>query len=270
MSGSALEALFKHENAIVLAALRLLTLLAWVALLAGAGTGMDPAAMSGWLMPFTLPAALSSPWTPFYWLVAFFMWVVMMVAMMLPSASPMVLLYARVMRHAESQGQARHASASIAAFASGYLTLWILFSALAVGLQYALEQAGALSAMMSSRSVLLSGLLLIAAGLYQLTPLKTACLGHCRAPAGFVAAHWRPGVIGAWRMGLSHGAHCVGCCLALMLLLFVGGVMNLVWIVALTLIVAVEKLAPFGALTAKMIAAALVAGGAAMLVFGSD
>jgi predicted metal-binding membrane protein len=269
MGSAALETLFRRDGVIVVGALGALILLCWVALLDGAGTGMDPAAMSGWLMPFTLPPAFSSPWTPFYWLVAFFMWVVMMVAMMLPSASPMVLLYARVLRHAESAGKARHASASIVAFASGYLTLWILFSALAVALQYALEQAGALSAMMSSRSVLLSGLLLIAAGLYQLTPLKTACLRHCRAPAGFIAAHWRAGVTGAWRMGLSHGAYCVGCCLALMLLLFVGGVMNLVWIAALTLIVAVEKLAPFGALTAKLMAAALLGGGGTLLLCGS-
>ena len=129
MSGSALEALLKHENAIVLAALLLVTLLAWFALLAGAGTGMDPAAMSGWLMSFSLPAAFSSPWTPFYWLIAFFMWAVMMVAMMLPSASPMVLLYARVVRQAERQGRVRNVSASIAAFASGYLTLWIFSAA---------------------------------------------------------------------------------------------------------------------------------------------
>jgi predicted metal-binding membrane protein len=121
--------------------------------------------------------------------------------------------------------------------------------------------------MMSSRSVLFSGLLLIAVGLYQLTPLKNACLRHCQAPAAFIAAHWRPGVVGAWRMGLSHGVYCVGCCAALMLLLFVGGVMNLVWIVALTLIVAVEKFAPFGALTAKVVAAALVAAGGALLLF---
>jgi predicted metal-binding membrane protein len=193
----------------------------------------------------------------------------MMVAMMLPSASPTVLLYGRVVRHAENRGKAKHASASVAAFASGYLTLWILFSALAVALQYALEQAGALSAMMSSRSVLLSALLLIAAGLYQLTPLKTACLTHCRAPAAIIAAHWRPGVVGAWRMGLSHGVYCVGCCAALMLLLFVGGIMNLVWIVAISIIVGVEKFAPFGTRTAKVIAAALVAGGGALLLFGS-
>ncbi|MGZ5850686.1 MAG: DUF2182 domain-containing protein [Methyloceanibacter sp.] len=266
MSGSALEALFKHENAIVLAALLLLTLLAWIVLLAGAGTGMDPAAMSGWSMPLALPAAFSSPWTPLYWLIAFFMWTVMMVAMMLPSASPVVLLYARIIRRAESQGKAGHAPASVAAFASGYLTLWILFSAFAVALQFGLERVGALSAMMSSRSVLLSGMLLVAAGFYQLTPLKASCLSRCRGPAAFIAAHWRPGVAGAWRMGLSHGAYCVGCCAALMLLLFVGGVMNLVWIAGLTLLVAIEKLAPFGTVTAKAIAVALIAGGTALLV----
>ena len=121
--------------------------------------------------------------------------------------------------------------------------------------------------MMSSRSVLLSGLLLVAAGLYQLTPLKAACLRHCRGPAAFIAAHWRPGVVGAWRMGLSHGAYCVGCCAALMLLLFVGGVMNLMWIAGLTLLVAVEKLAPFGVVTAKATAVLLVAGGTALIVF---
>jgi predicted metal-binding membrane protein len=188
-----------------------------------------------------------------------------MVAMMLPSASPSVLLYARVVRQAEGQGRARNASASIAAFASGYLTLWILFSTLAVIVQYVLERTAALSAMMSSRSVLLSGMLLVAAGLYQFTPLKGACLRHCRGPA-FIAAHWRPGVAGAWRMGLTHGAYCVGCCSALMLLLFVGGVMNLIWIAGLTLLVAVEKLAPFGSLTARAIGVALIAGGAALLV----
>jgi predicted metal-binding membrane protein len=112
-------------------------------------------------------------------------------------------------------------------------------------------------------------MLLIAAGLYQLTPLKAACLSHCRGPAVFIAAHWRPGVVGAWRMGLSHGAYCVGCCAALMLLLFVGGVMNLVWIAGLTLLVAIEKLAPFGAVTAKVVAVALITGGAALLVLAA-
>jgi predicted metal-binding membrane protein len=194
------------------------------------------------------------------------MWAAMMVAMMLPAASPMVLLYARVVRQAERQGRMANAPAAIAAFASAYLALWILFSLLAVALQCGLEHLGAMSAMMSSRVAFLSGALLIAAGLYQLTPLKAVCLRHCRGPAQFIAAHWRPGVRGAWRMGLAHGLYCIGCCAVLMLLLFVGGVMNLLWIAGLTLFVAIEKLAPFGERAAKAMAALLVAGGALLIV----
>jgi predicted metal-binding membrane protein len=229
---------------------------------------MDPVAMSGWLMPLALPPALSSNWTPFYWLIAFLMWVVMMVAMMLPSASPTILLYVRVLRRAESERGEIRVPASLGAFASAYLAVWSLFSVLAVVLQWALEHLGALSAMMSSRLALLSGGLLVAAGLYQLSPLKAMCLNHCRGPAWFIAAHWRPGPLGAWRMGFRHGIYCVGCCAALMLLLFVGGVMNLVWIAGLTLLVAIEKLAPFGPATAKAMAGALIAGGAALVYYG--
>jgi predicted metal-binding membrane protein len=268
MTEFTLEGLLKRESAVVLSALAALTLLAWLAVLAGGGTGMDPAAMSGWWLPLAQPPAFSSSWTAFYWLIAFCMWAVMMVAMMLPSAAPSVLLYARVVRRAEAQGQARNASASIAAFLLGYLTLWILFSALAVAIQFVLEQFGAMSAMMSSRNALLSGGLLIAAGLYQLTPLKHVCLKHCRGPAAFIAAHWRPGVGGAWRMGLAHGVYCVGCCAVLMLLLFVGGVMNLVWLAALTLFVALEKLAPIGPAVGKALAGLLMAAGAALLALG--
>ncbi|HEX2447436.1 MAG TPA: DUF2182 domain-containing protein [Methyloceanibacter sp.] len=268
MSGTAVEHVARHDGFIVGAALLLLILLAWLALLAGAGTGMDPIAMSGWLMPSTLPPALSSEWTLLYWLIAFSMWVVMMVAMMLPSASPMVLLYARVVRHAEGRGQRTGAAASIAAFASTYLALWSLFSLLAVTTQWALEHLDAMSAMMSLRGGLLAGGVLIAVGLYQLSPLKTACLKHCRGPAQFIAAHWRPGLSGAWRMGFTHGLYCLGCCAALMLLLFVGGVMNLVWIAGLTLLVAIEKLAPFGATVAKAVAVTLIAGGA-MLIYAA-
>ncbi len=261
--------LFLREDKLVAAALAALVLLAWLATLAGAGTGMDPFAMSGLLMPFALPAAWNSDWMAAYWLIAFFMWAVMMVAMMLPSASPMILLYARVVRQAERKGSAPHASASIAAFALGYVALWSLFSLFAVAAQFGLERAGTLSAMMSSRSALFSGALLIAAGLYQLTPLKSACLNHCRGPAAFIASHWRPGVLGAFRMGLAHGAYCVGCCAALMLLLFAGGIMNLVWIAGLALLVACEKLAPFGAVAAKAIAVVLIGAGAALIVAGT-
>jgi predicted metal-binding membrane protein len=265
MRDTTVETLFRREGIGVFAALTVLTLLAWLALLGGAGTGMDPIAMSGWLMQAT-PLAPAT-WTLSYWLIAFFMWASMMVAMMLPSASPMVLLYARVVRRAESEGRAMRASAAVTAFASGYVAVWILFSGLAVALQWGLEGMGAMTVMMGSRITLLSGGLLIAAGLYQLSPLKVACLRHCRAPASFLTAHWRPGVFGAWRMGLLHGTYCVGCCAILMLLLFVGGIMNLVWIAGLTLFVAIEKLAPFGLAAAKVMAVALVAAGAALVFF---
>jgi predicted metal-binding membrane protein len=266
MGNSALKALLKHENAVVLAALVVLTLLAWLALLAGAGTGMSPAAMSGCWLPMALPAAESWSWTPYYWLIAFVMWAVMMVAMMLPSAAPMVLLYGKVVQHADAKNGTHDGPSSITAFASGYLALWILFSALAVVLQFGLERSGVMTGMMSLRSPALSGALLIAAGLYQLSPLKTACLRHCRGPAAFLTAHWRPGIAGAWRMGIRHGAYCVGCCAVLMLLLFVGGVMNLVWIAGLTLFVAFEKFAPFGEAATKVTAALLVAGGLALFL----
>ena len=180
----------------------------------------------------------------------------------------MVLLYARVARQAQSRGQSKRASASIAAFAGGYIALWILFSLVAVPLQWMLEHSGALSVLMNSRGTLMSGALLIAAGLYQLTPLKAACLKQCRAPISFIATYWRPGVFGAWRMGLDHGLYCVGCCAVLMLLPFVGGIMNLVWIAGLTLFVALEKLAPFGATAARAAAALLIACGAALVFLG--
>jgi predicted metal-binding membrane protein len=229
---------------------------------------MDPVFMSGlWLSSAAAPAA-GSGWTPGYWAIAYFMWTAMMVAMMLPSASPMVLLYARVVRQAETQGRGQKASASIAAFAGGYIALWSVFSLLAVAAQWMLERTGALSVLMNSRSLSLSGALLIAAGIYQLTPFKTACLEQCRAPAVFIAGHWRRGALGGWRMGLEHGLYCLGCCAVLMLLLFVGGIMNLVWIAELTLFIALEKLAPFGATAARAAAALLIAGGAALIVFG--
>ena len=175
----------------------------------------------------------------------------------------MVLLYARVVRKPESDhGTPR---VRIAAFASGYLAVWLLFSLFAVFLQFGLERIGAMSAMMNLSPAHLAAGFLIAAGLYQLTPLKTACLNHCRGPAAFLAAHWRAGISGAFRMGLAHGAYCLGCCAVLMLLLFVGGVMNLVWIAGLALLVAVEKLAPFGAVLARAMGAMLMVGGAALL-----
>ena len=168
------------------------------------------------------------------WALVIAMWWTMMVAMMTPSAAPTILLYARVHRHAVAQGQAGQQLAPPAAFAVGYLLVWLGFSDRRRGAARGAGTRRPLSAMMmGSQSRWLSAGVLIAAGLYQLSPLKHACLAHCRAPAAFLARHWRPGASGALRLGVMHGAYCVGCCWVLMVLLFVGGVMNLVWIAGL-------------------------------------
>lgn len=202
------------------------------------------------------------PWSAadFAWM--FLMWAVMMVAMMLPSVTPMVLLYSRTIRHRASQGRAdTGAGAATALFAAGYLVAWIGFSALATVVNWTLHQQGLLSSMMGSTVPRIGGLALVAAGLYQWTPLKDACLAHCRSPIGFLADHWREGALGTLRMGLEHGAYCIGCCWLLMALLFVLGVMNLVWILVLTAFVLVEKLVPHGRLSARAAGTALLAWG---------
>ncbi len=182
-------------------------------------------------------------WTPMDCVLMLVMWAIMMVGMMLPSAVPMTLLYAAMVRKAERQGTSMTPTV---AFVSGYLTMWCLFSVGATVAQWGLHEAALLSPMMMAKSQELGAVLLIVAGVYQLTPWKTVCLDHCRSPAHFIANHWRAGASGAFRLGLHHGAFCVGCCWALMGLLFVGGVMNLLWIAAITIFVFVEKVLPVG------------------------
>ena len=178
------------------------------------------------------------------------MWAVMMTGMMLPSATPMILL-ARAGSHPYP-------------LAAGYLAVWALFSAGATVLQWRLAELGIVDGMMEISSAKAGAVLLLLAGLYQWTPLKHACLAACQSPADFLMRHWRPGPRGAFRIGVEHGVYCVGCCWALMLLLFVGGVMNLVVIAALTLFVAFEKLAPIGLASARLSGAALIAAAAWM------
>jgi len=203
------------------------------------------------------------PWSGTDFLLMFLMWAVMMVGMMVPSAAPMALVYAAVARKAERQGTS---VAPTFVFVSGYVAVWTLFSLGATLAQWGLEYLSLLSPMMVSSSPVLGAGLLVAAGAYQLTPAKDACLRHCRAPAHFFAAHWRPGTAGALQLGLAHGAYCLGCCWLLMGLLFFGGVMNLLWIAAITLFVLLEKLLPSGAQAAKVAGAGLVIFGAVMLV----
>ncbi len=217
----------------------------------------------------SMAGMLMSPvtWTPGYALLMFSMWWLMMIAMMLPSAAPMVLLHAAVTRKGLARTDDtglnapshRLLSATIA-FIGGYLVMWGAFSLVAVVAQWALERGALFSAMMSTSSFLGSGLLL-AAGLWQLTPLKTVCLRHCRSPIGSLSAHWRPGVGGAFRMGTEHGVVCLGCCWFLMALLFYGGVMNLMWIIGLALFVLVEKMMPSGIAFGRVTGLLLIAWG---------
>jgi predicted metal-binding membrane protein len=179
------------------------------------------------------------------------MWWLMMVAMMLPSAVPAILLYARIRQ--------RHEGKAIGAswmFLAGYLAVWLLFSIAA-----AVAQSLLTGPSMALDNRLAQSVVLVAAGLYQLSPLKSVCVSQCRSPAEFLSRHWRPGPAGTIRLGLIHGAYCLGCCWMLMALLFVGGVMNLLWVIGLTVIVAIEKLAPGGPLLGRAAGAALIAWG---------
>ncbi|MDB5425843.1 MAG: putative metal-binding integral rane protein [Phenylobacterium sp.] len=278
----ALERLLRRDRAITVAGLAALTLLAWIYIVTGAGMGLSAwdmttlslfphkaaqpmAPMAG--MQMDGMAARPAAWTPAAWALTIAMWWTMMVAMMAPSAAPTILLYGKVRSHAVAQGRAGVGLAQTWAFAAGYLLVWLGFSVAAAGLHWGLARTGLLSAaMMGSQSRWLSAAVLAAAGLYQLTPLQNLCLSHCRSPAGFLSRHWRPGVPGAVRLGVLHGAFCVGCCWMLMALLFVGGVMNLAWIAALTLLILAEKLVPGGPWIARATGVALLAWAAATLL----
>jgi predicted metal-binding membrane protein len=205
-------------------------------------------------------------WTPGYAVMMFFMWWIMMMAMMLPSASPMILLFAMINCKQREKG-APYVPTGL--FVAGYLLVWGAFSLVAIAAQWGLERIGLLSSMMASTSVLLGAGLLIAAGAYQLTPLKHACLRHCRSPIFFISHHWRPGNLGALRMGIEHGAFCTGCCWFLMALLFYGGVMNLYWIIGLALFVLLEKTIPAGHWLGRITGALLIAWGGALVLAAS-
>jgi predicted metal-binding membrane protein len=246
---------FFGERAFVIAGLTGAVLCAWAYLVP---TSLDMYGRmdgpAGWMMEAT--------WDARYLLLIFLMWAVMMVGMMLPSALPTILLFRRVV-HKEPNAVARLARTF--AFASGYVAAWTLFSAMATLLQWGLAEAALLSPMMVSASPWLGGAILVVAGAYQWSPLKNVCVAHCRSPLAFLVQHWRPGALGALRLGLHHGLYCVGCCWALMLLLFFGGVMSLLWIGAITAFVLLEKVAPYGVQGGRLSGAALVLTGAWVL-----
>jgi predicted metal-binding membrane protein len=240
---SAVEAILTHDRRAVAAVLAAMTLSAWAYTLAMHGMGMGPAGGVAEDRSMSSLLLTHAHWSLSHAAAMLTMWWVMMAAMMLPSAAPLILLFAAVQR---KQREANNPFVPTGFLVAGYLAVWAAFSVVATLLQWGLDRSALLTMSMSVTSRMLGAGLLVAAGLYQFTPVKGACLSHCRSPLAFITAHWRPGSSGAFRMGLTHGVFCLGCCWVLMSLLFVGGVMNLLWIGGLALYVLVEKVMPRG------------------------
>jgi predicted metal-binding membrane protein len=248
-----LEATLRRDRAVVAAGLLGLALLAWVYVARMA------AAMPSGMMPMPGMAAGGDPGLA--WLAG--MWAVMMVAMMLPSAAPTILLFASVSRRRRLLG---HTSIPVLVFTLGYLLVWTVYAAVAASAQWKLHHMALLSPAMKSASPLLAGGLLVAAGVYQWLPVKGACLSQCRSPLGFFAAEWREGTRGALLMGMRHGSFCVGCCWLLMALLFVAGVMNFLWVATIAGFVLLEKLVPGGARLGRAAGVFLILWGVWLLI----
>jgi predicted metal-binding membrane protein len=286
MKETALERILNRDRVIVAVALALVLLISWIYVLSGAGMRMSAFSMSsvdmalGRLDPSQIDIgdkmgsmnnamyrmAMPVAWSVDYAVLMFFMWWIMMIAMMLPSAAPMVLLHAKIARSSSARATKSAALWSTASFTLGYLLCWATFSMVAVVLQQAFESLGILSPMMlNSTNALFAGGILVLAGLYQMTPLKKACLEHCRSPISFLSQNWRDGSGGALVMGLQHGVYCLGCCWGLMAILFFGGIMNLYWIIGLAMIVFFEKLLPVGPRLGQIIGVLLLVWGATFL-----
>jgi predicted metal-binding membrane protein len=249
VTDSIAETVLKRDRMVLLSGLAILTLLCW-----------------GYLITMPMPHALHMhAWTAGDLGFVFVMWTVMMVAMMAPSASPMVLTFGAMNRR---RLQARKPYVSATVFFGGYLAVWTAFSGLAALGQWGLHRAALLSHTMAASSPLLAGGLLVTAGIFQWTPLKDACLRHCRSPLAFMIAEWRNGTGGAFHMGIRHGIYCLGCCWFLMLLPFAAGVMNLLWMAALTVFILVEKAVPAGDHIGRVAGVLLVLAGGALLVSG--
>jgi predicted metal-binding membrane protein len=249
-----IEATLRNDRRVVIVSLALVAALAWIYLWRDA-VGMDDMSRQ---MDMSFPMAM----TPDFAL-TFAMWATMMVGMMLPSAAPTILLYATLVR---KQSEASPALAAGWIFTAGYLAAWTAFSLLAAALQVGLEHAMLLSSMMVSVNQALSAAILIGAGVYQVLPLKDICLTTCRNPLLFLTTHWRAGKLGAFRMGAEHGLYCVGCCWTLMLVLFVAGVMNLLWVALIAAFVFIEKLLPFAHYTSRVASLTLVGAGIVIAV----
>jgi predicted metal-binding membrane protein len=250
-----LETVLRRERLIIGGCLAAMVVLAWLYLV-HTKTAMPDMDMPGMVMLDL------HEWGPATVLLLFVMWTVMMVAMMVPSAAPMILAFLTVNQRRQATNRPL---VPVAIFLFGYLAVWTAFSAVATFAEWGLHQAAMLSTTMAATSTALNGGLLIAAGVFQWTPLKRACLKGCRSPLSFLMSEWRDGAAGAFVMGLRHGAYCVGCCWFLMALLFVAGVMNLLWVAVIALFVMAEKISPKGELLARAAGIALMIAGAALI-----
>jgi len=255
------ERLLRRDRLIVAGALSLVSCLCWAWILSGAGMGMNAFEMTRHTL---MGMEMGSPvvWDLSYLSLMFFMWWIMMIAMMLPSATPVILL-ATALNRRSSSGKKPYGSAT--GFAAGYLLAWGAFSILAVAAQWQLQGTGLVSGMLSSNSDTLSAALFLAAGAWQFSPWKHSCLQHCRNPVEWLTTHRQSGRTAALAMGMQHGAYCLGCCWFLMALLFVGGVMNLLWIAGLAIYVWLEKYTPSGEYISRSLGGLLIASGLAIL-----
>ncbi|PYO01854.1 MAG: hypothetical protein DMD91_06215 [Candidatus Rokuibacteriota bacterium] len=266
MSEAALEALLRRDRVIVGAALGALTVAAWLYLLHLASATSDMAMPDMPTMPgmaMAMPALHAWSWVEVGALVV--MWGVMMIAMMTPAAAPMILMFSTIHRRRTAEGRP---AVPTAIFVLGYLVIWTIYSVVAALAQAGLHAAALLSPAMAATSPLLAGGLLVAAGVFQWTPLKRACLAACRSPLSFFMTGWREGRGGAFVMGLRHGLYCLGCCWALMTLLFVAGIMNLLGVAFIAVAVLVEKVVPRGDLVGRLAGVVLVAAGVLIVARG--
>jgi predicted metal-binding membrane protein len=258
-----LDQLLRRDRLVLALGLAALALLAWgyIGHMSGAMSGHS-AITRGADMAMPMMGHGGAP--ELAWLIP--MWIVMMVAMMIPSATPAILLFSGVTRRRRSQGVP---TASAAVFTLGYLLIWALYATIAAVAQWQLHRHALLSPAMVSASPFLGGGLLGLAGVYQLLPLKGACLSHCRSPLGSFSSSWREGNSGALLMGIRHGSYCVGCCWALMALLFVAGVMNLLWVAVIAAFVLVEKVGPGGARLGRLAGVMLIGWGVWVVLQGA-
>lgn len=261
----AIESILRRERAILIIGLIAITLLAWLYVI-NLSLQMTNIAMAASPIMDMSPAPLMpnvQAWRVNDFLFNLTMWTVMMVAMMTPSASPMILTFAGLNRRRNPNESAGSTSIS---FLAGYLIVWFSFSAIATLLQWGFHSVGLLSPELISVTPLIGAILLILAGIYQFTPLKHACLSNCRTPVSFLATEWRDGTSGALIMGLRHGIYCLGCCWTLMFLLFVTGVMNLLWVALIAGYVLIEKVTPVGQRISRVMGLLMIGWGAWLLV----